>query len=336
MMHNKVFIVAEMSANHCGKIDLAKKIIATAKSIGADAVKIQTYTADTITIDCHNEEFKISETTLWDDQYLYDLYKEASTPWEWQAELKAYADSLEIPLFSTPFDQTAVDFLAKLNVPMFKIASFEAIDIPLVRYAAKFGKPMIISTGISSFEELQEAVDACKAVGNNDITLLKCTSAYPARVEDMNLLTIQDMQAKFHGVKVGLSDHSMSIVPPVMAVAFGATMIEKHFTLDRNLGGPDAGFSLEPKEFQDMVHAVRDAEKALGQISYAVNEKHRRFARSLYVVKDIHKGEMFTEKNVRSIRPSNGLAPKYYDKVIGKIAHRDLPFCTPLKLDDVE
>lgn len=333
-MTDKAFIIAEMSANHCGDKELAKKIISAAKDAGADAVKIQTYTADTLTIDCRNPEFKLNGG-LWDGKYLYELYQEAYTPWEWQGELKKYADEIGIPLFSTPFDFTAVDFLETLNVPMYKIASFEAFDYPLIKYAAKCGKPMIISTGISSLEEIQEAVDACKSVGNNDITLLKCTSAYPAEPKDMNLMTIRDMINRFspQGVKIGLSDHSMSIVPPVAAVALGATVIEKHFTLDRALGGADSGFSLNKEEFAAMVRAVRNTEKALGKADYPVNEKNRQLGRSLYVVKDIKAGEKFTAENVRSIRPSNGLHPKYYERILGKRATRDLPFGTALKLE---
>ena len=332
-----VFIIAEMSANHCGDKELAKKIIKAAKDAGADAVKIQTYTADTLTINCHNPEFRLNGG-LWDGKYLYDLYQEASTPWEWQGELKEYADGIGIPLFSTPFDFTAVDFLETLNVPMYKIASFEAFDYPLIKYAAKLGKPMIISTGISTLEEIQGAIDACKSVGNNDITLLKCTSTYPAKIEDMNLMTIKDMIDIFgpQGVKVGLSDHSMSIVPPVTAVALGASVIEKHFTLDRALGGPDSGFSLNKEEFAAMVQAVRDTEKALGKADYTVNEKNRQLGRSLYVVKDIKTGEKFTPENVRSVRPSCGLHPKYYEEILAKTAARDLPFGTALKLEDVK
>ncbi len=337
LQYNPVFIIAEMSANHCGDKELAKKIIKTAKDIGADAVKIQTYTADTITLNCRNPEFKVSGTKLWNDKYLYDLYQEASTPWEWQAELKEYADKIRIPLFSTPFDFTAVDFLETLDVPMYKIASFEAIDYPLIKYTAKRGKPMIISTGISSLEEIQKAVNACKSVGNNDITLLKCTSAYPAEPKDMNLLTIKDMIDRFgpQGVKIGLSDHSMSIVPPVTAVVLGATVIEKHFTLDRALGGADSGFSLNTEEFALMVKTIRETEASLGHVDYTVNRQNRKFARSLYVAKNIKKGDVFTPENIRSVRPSNGLYPGYYDDVIGKTAKRDLPFGTPLTLDDI-
>ena len=336
---NSVYIIAEMSANHCGDIELAKKIIAKAKEIGADAVKIQTYTADTITINCDNEEFQIKDSnSLWKGENLYSLYKKAYTPWEWQAELKHYADEIGIDFFSTPFDFTAVDFLEGIGVPMYKIASFEAMDYPLIKYAAKFGKPMIISTGVSSLEEIQGAIDACKSVGNNDITLLKCTSAYPARPEDMNILTIKDMIDRFspQGVKIGLSDHSMSIIPPVTAVALGAKVIEKHFTLDRALGGADSGFSLNVEEFSAMIKAVREAEKTLGTVDYEVNLQNRKYARSLYVVKDIKKGEIFTPENVRSIRPSNGLHPKYYDEILGKKAIQDLTFGTPLQKKHID
>ena len=258
------YIIAEMSANHCGDKEIAKRIIKTAKEIGADAIKVQTYTADTITIDCDSEIFRTKEGSLWEGQTLYQLYSKAYTPWEWQGELKKYADELGIDFFSTPFDYTAVDFLESIDVPRYKIASFEAIDYPLIRYAAAKGKPMIISTGISSLDEIQEAVDACKQMGNNDITLLKCTSAYPAKPADMNLLTIRDMIERFgpQGVKVGLSDHSMRVEPVVAAVALGATVIEKHMTLDRALGGEDSGFSLNAEEFADMVKVVRNKPSA--------------------------------------------------------------------------
>lgn len=333
---NNVFIIAEMSANHCGDIKLAKEIIKTAKEIGADAVKIQTYTADTMTIDCDKAEFKISDPkSLWYGETLYALYQKASTPWEWQKELKDYAEKeIGIEFFSTPFDNTAVDFLESINVQRYKIASFEAIDIPLIEYAAAKGKPMIISTGICSKEEIHEAVEACKNAGNNDITLLKCTSSYPAPLESMNILTIPDMIQEF-GVKVGLSDHSMNIEPVVAAVALGARVIEKHFTLDRALGGADAGFSLTTQEFKEMVQAVRNTEKALGHIDYSVNENNRYLARSLYVVKDIKKGEPFTKDNTRSIRPSYGLAPKYYKEILGKTAKQDIPFGTALTHDHI-
>lgn len=332
----QTYIIAEMSANHCGDIKLAKKIIKKAKEVGANAVKLQTYTADTLTIDCNNEEFIINDkNSLWNGENLYSLYKKAYTPWQWQVELKKYADEIKIDLFSTPFDYSAVDFLESINVPIYKIASFEAIDYPLIKYAASKGKPMIISVGISSFEEIQEAINACKSVGNDDITILKCTSAYPAKIDDMNLNTIKDMYEKFapQGVKIGLSDHSMSIIPPVAAVALGANVIEKHFTLDRTLGGADGAFSLNPEEFKQMVNAVRDTEKVLGKPDYSVNMTNRKFARSLYVVKEIKKGEKFSSENIRSIRPSNGLHPKYYEKILGKTATRDLKFGTPMKVE---
>ena len=336
---NQVCIIAEMSANHCGDMNLAKQIIKTAKEIGADAIKVQTYTADTLTINCQNDEFQVKDKdSLWSGENLYSLYQKAYTPWEWQGELKKYADELGIDFFSTPFDYTAVDFLERINVPMYKIASFEAIDYPLIKYAASKGKPMIISVGISSFDEIQEAINACKSVGNNDITILKCTSAYPAKLEDINLNTIKDMYDKFdpQGVKIGLSDHSMSIIPPIMAVALGARVIEKHFTLDRALGGADSGFSLNKDEFAEMIKAVRNAQKALGKVDYTINEKNRKFARSLYAIKDIKKGERFTQENIRSIRPSNGLHPKYYDEILDKVAKCDISFGTPLRWDMIE
>lgn len=335
-MKRRTYIIAEMSANHCGDKDLAKKIIKSAKECGADAVKLQTYTADTLTIDCKNEDFKLSSGTLWDGKYLYDLYKEAYTPWKWQTELKKYADEIGIELFSTPFDNTSVDFLESINVTKYKIAAFEAIDYPLIKYTASKMKPMIISTGISSFEEIQEAIDACKSVGNNDITILKCTSAYPAKLEDMNLITIKDMYEKFapQGVKIGLSDHTMDKETAIAAVALGATVIEKHFTLDRALGGADSAFSLNSDELKELIKAIRNTEKLLGKVDYTVNENNRKLARSLYVVKDIKKGEKFTEENIRSIRPGYGLHPKYYEYILGKKSKLDLKKGTPFKIEN--
>lgn len=337
MKMNKVYIIAEMSANHCGDKELAKKIIKEAKACGADAVKIQTYTADTITLNCKNDYFKISGGTLWDNRYMYDVYKSASTPWEWQKELKEYADEIGIDFFSTPFDYTAVDFLESIGIQMYKIASFEAIDFPLVKYAASKMKPMIISAGISTLDEIQEVISVCKSVGNDNITILKCTSSYPAKVEDMNLLTIKDMIERFspQGVKVGLSDHSMSIVPPICAVVMGAMVIEKHFTIDRSLGGEDSGFSLNKEEFRLMVEKVRETELAVGNIDYDINENLRKGARSLFAVKDIKKGEKFTPENIRSIRPNYGLHPRYYNDIIGKTSNRDLKFGDPLRKDDL-
>lgn len=320
-----------MSANHCGDKELAKKIIKAAKDSGADAIKLQTYTADTLTIDCKNEYFHIKEG-LWEGRYLYDLYKEAYTPWEWQKELKNYADKIGIELFSTPFDKTSVDFLESIGVKKYKIASFEAVDYELIKYTASKGRPVIISTGISSFKEIQEAIDICKSAGNSDITILKCTSAYPAGAEDMNLLTIKDMIEKFtpQGIKVGLSDHSTNNEISIAATALGATVIEKHFTLDRALGGADAGFSMNPDEFKELVNSIRLTEKALGRVCYDVNEKNRALARSIFAIKDIKKGEKLTEKNIKIIRPGFGLHPKYYNDIIGKSAKRNIKYGTPI------
>ena len=332
------FIIAEMSANHCGDKDLAFKIIKAAKECGADAIKVQTYTADTITIDCRDEIFMTRDDGLWAGQSLYELYQKAYTPWQWQADLKAYADEIGIEFFSTPFDFSAVDFLESINVSRYKIASFEAMDYPLIRYAAKHKKPMIISTGVSTIDEIYEAIDACKSVGNNDITILKCTSNYPAQIEDMNIATISDMISRFAplGVKVGLSDHSMSLEVPITAVALGASVIEKHFTLDRALGGEDSGFSLNKDEFSAMAQAVKNTYKALGKVDYSFSEQNRKYARSLFVTKDIKKGEILTPENIRSIRPAQGLHPRYYEQAIGKKATKDLKFAKPLELNDFE
>lgn len=332
------FVIAEMSANHCGDKDLAFKIIKAAKDSGADAIKIQTYTADTITIDCRDEIFMTRDDGLWAGQSLYELYQKAYTPWQWQADLKTYADEIGIEFFSTPFDFSAVDFLESINVSRYKIASFEAMDYPLIRYAAKHKKPMIISTGVSTIDEIYEAIEACKSVGNHDITILKCTSNYPAQIEDMNIATISDMISRFAplGVKVGLSDHSMSLEVPITAVALGASVIEKHFTIDRALGGEDSGFSLNQDEFSMMAKAVKNAYKALGKVDYSFNEQNRKYARSLFVTKDIKKGQILTPENIRSIRPAQGLHPRYYDDVIGKKATKDLKFAKPLELDDFE
>ena len=332
-MESSVFIVAEMSANHCGRLDVAKCVIAEAKACGADAVKVQTYTADTMTLDCKADCFKVHGSGQWDGQYLYDLYKGAGLPWEWHAELKAYADSLGIEFFSTPYDKTAVDFLGRLGVAHYKIASFEAVDIPLIRYAAAKGKPMIISTGVCSPDEMQEAVDACHAEGNNDVTLLKCTSAYPAAPESMNLATIGDMISRFgpHGVRIGFSDHTMTTEAAVVAVSLGATMVERHFTLDRSLGGADAAFSATPDEFRRMVESIRLVERLLGHVDYAINPAARDFDRSLFVCEDMKKCDVFTERNLRSLRPNVGCSPKLLPSLIGKRADRDLLRGAPMK-----
>lgn len=335
--HLPVYIIAELSANHCGSFEIAKDTIKTAYNAGADAIKIQTYTADTITIDCNNEYFQVKSGTIWDGKSLYELYKEAYTPWEWQAELKKYAEEIGITLFSSPFDKTAVDFLEDINVPAYKIASFEAVDIPLIKYTASKGKPIIISTGICSKKEIQEAIDACYEVGNKDIALLKCTSSYPAPLEEMNLSLITDMQQTFN-VPVGLSDHTLNIETPIVAASLGACVIEKHFVIDRDLGGPDASFSMNPVEFEQMVKSVRNTEKLLGNPTYELSAKsinNRQFARSLFVVKDIKKGEIFTKENIKSIRPGNGLPPKLISNIIGKTASKDLNPGTPLSEEHI-
>ncbi len=318
-------IIAELSANHNGSFETAVETIRAAKRAGADAIKLQTYTADTLTIDCNNEYFTIKEG-LWKGRTLFDLYKEANTPWEWHAELFRVAAEEGLLCFSTPFDKTAVDFLEQFNPPFHKIASFEIQDVPLIEYTASKGRPMIISTGIAELEDIELAIQTCRNVGNNNITLLKCTSSYPAPIEEANLLTIPDLKKRF-GVEVGLSDHSLGIVAPVVAVSLGACVIEKHFILNKSIGGPDASFSLDEKKFTEMVKAVRLAEKAVGKATYELTEKvmaSRKFARSLFVVKGIKAGELFTEENVRSIRPGYGLHPKYLKDILGKRAACDL------------
>ncbi|MDD5571196.1 MAG: pseudaminic acid synthase, partial [Bacteroidales bacterium] len=295
---HKPFIIAEMSGNHNQSLERALQIVEAAAKAGADAVKTQTYTADTLTIDCDNNYFKIKGGTPWDGRTLYELYKETYTPWEWQPKLKKHAEKSGLIFFSTPFDKTAVDFLEEMKVPMYKIASFEIADTSLIEYTASKGKPMIISTGIATVEEIEDAIKACRKVGNNNITLLKCTSQYPAPVEEANLLTIPDMKQRF-GLEVGLSDHTMGEIAAITAVALGARVIEKHFILDRKTGGHDAEFSMEPHEFKKMAESIRNVEKALGTITYELTErtaKSRIFARSLFVVKDIKAGELFTEE----------------------------------------
>lgn len=319
-MKDKVIIVAEMSANHNGHLDTALETIRAAKRAGADAIKLQTYTADTITLDCKSDDFKITQGTLWDGRYLYDLYKEAYTPWEWHDELYRVAREEGLICFSTPFDKTAVDFLEKLDNPIYKIASFEITDIPLIEYAASKNKPMVISTGIAELEDIELAVETCRKAGNNNITLLKCTSSYPAPIEEANLCVIKDLATRF-GVKAGLSDHTLGSVAPIVAVTQGAVMIEKHFIIDRSIGGPDAAFSMDEKEFTQMVHDVRNAELSIGQVTYNLTDKQRAgrcFSRSLYVAKDMKAGDIITEENVRSVRPGFGLHPKYLNVIHGK------------------
>ncbi len=336
--HTGTYIIAELSANHNGSLQTALDTIKAAKEAGADAIKLQTYTADTLTLNCKKDDFIIKGGTLWDGKSLYELYQEAYTPWEWHEELFTYAGSIGIDIFSSPFDKSAVDFLEQFNPPAYKIASFEITDHELIRYAASKGRPMIISTGIATIDEIQDAVDICREEGNNDIVLLKCTSAYPAPLEEANLKTIPNLAETF-GVVAGFSDHTLGITAPVAAVALGARVIEKHFILDKSIGGPDADFSLDKEEFAQMVKAVRDTEKLLGKVDYSMTEKKRKsrqFARSLYVAKDIKKGEVFTEENIRSVRPGYGLHPKYLKDIFGKRAAKDLPFATALDWTDVD
>lgn len=323
-----VYIIAELSANHGGNIDIAKETIKAAKEVGANAIKLQTYTADTLTLNCNNEDFIITGGTLWDNKKLYDLYMEAYLPWEWHKELFDYAREINIDIFSSPFDKSAVDFLEQFNPSAYKIASFEITDYELIRYTASKMKPMIISTGIATIDEIQDAVDICRSVGNHEIILLKCTSAYPAALEDANLATIPNMKQTF-GVVVGFSDHTLGTTAPVVAVTLGAKVIEKHFILDKSIGGADAEFSLDKKEFEEMIKAVRDAEKLIGKVDYSMTDKKkksRQFSRSLYVCKDIKQGEIFTEENIRSVRPGYGMHPKHLKDVLGKIAQRDYMF----------
>lgn len=326
------FIVAEVSANHLQDYDRAEDIIRAAAEAGADAVKLQTYTPDTITLDCDNEYFQITQGTIWDGTTLHKLYETAYTPWEWQPKLKKYAESLGMECFSSPFDATAVDFMHEMDMPAYKIASFEINDIPLIRKIAKLGKPIIFATGIAYLEDIERAIRVCKEVGNEQVILLKCTSTYPSPYEDMNLKVIPNMAEVFDCV-AGLSDHSMGSAVAVASVALGAKMVEKHLTLSRADGGPDAAFSMEPDEFKRMVDEIRIAEKALGKVTYELTEQQKRSredGRSLFVVKDIKAGEMFTEENVRSIRPAFGMHTMYYDEVLGQKAKTDLVKGTPM------
>lgn len=322
---NYVFIIAELSANHNGSLETAIETIKAAKRAGADAIKLQTYTADTITIDCAKDDF-IIKGTIWEGRRLYELYQDAYTPWEWHQILFKVANEEGLVCFSSPFDKTAVDFLETLECPIYKIASFEITDIPLIEYAASKGKPIIISTGIATLEDIELAVETCRKVGNNQIALLKCTSSYPAPIEEANMAMIPELAQRFNVVS-GLSDHTIGSTVPIVATALGAKIIEKHFILDRSIGGPDASFSMNEKEFTEMVKMVREAEKAIGQINYELTLKQidgRQFCRSLYAVKEIKKGEILTEENVRSIRPGFGGHPKSLQSIIGNIARNDL------------
>ncbi len=319
-MKDRVFVIAELSANHNGCIDTAIETIKAAKRSGADAIKLQTYTADTITLDCKKNDFIIKGGTIWDGTSLYELYKKAFTPWEWHEKLFEEAKKQELICFSSPFDKTAVDFLETFDVPMYKIASFEITDIELIRYTASKNKPMIISTGVATFEDISLAIKTCRDAGNNDITLLKCTSSYPAPIEEANMIMMKQYADEFN-VNVGLSDHTHGITLPIVAVTLGAKVIEKHFIIDKSIGGPDASFSLDENEFKLMVDSVRDAEKSIGKIDYNLTEKQKvgkQFTRSLYISKDVKKGDIITNENIKSVRPGFGLHPKHLKNVLGK------------------
>lgn len=332
-----VYVIAELSANHNQDFGRAVQTIHAAKNAGAHAVKLQTYTPDTITLESDRDEFHINAGTLWDGRTLYDLYREAFMPWEWQPRLKKVAEDLGMDLFSTAFDPTAVDFLEKMNVLVHKVASFELVDIPLIQKMARTGKPLIISTGMATAEEIEEAVQAARTAGATQIALLKCTSAYPAQPEDMNLRTIPEMMRRFD-VPVGLSDHTMGIAVPVAAVALGACIIEKHLTLSRSDPGPDSAFSLEPDEFKNMVEAVCTAEKALGKVGFGAGGKQassQSFRRSLFAVEDIQQGAEFTTSNIRSIRPGHGLHPRHLPEMLGKRAAKSIKKGSPVSWDFV-
>lgn len=333
-----VFVVAEMSANHLQDYDRAEAIIRAAKEAGADAVKLQTYTADTITLDCDNEYFQITQGTIWDGRTCYDLFKEAYTPWEWQPKLKKLANELGMECFSAPFDFTAVDFMEEMKMPAYKIASPEIWDIPLIRKVARLGKPIIMATGLAYLEDIERAVRTCREEGNEQIILLKCTATYPAPYEDMNLKVIPHMAETFDCL-TGLSDHSMGTAVAVAGVAKGAVMVEKHLTLSRADGGPDGAFSMEPAEFKRMVDEIRIVEKALGKVTYRLTEKQERSreeGQSLFVTADMKKGEVFTAENMRSIRPGFGVAPRYYEEILGKRARCDISRGTPLNWEHID
>lgn len=334
---NGIYVIAEMSANHAGKIENAFKIIEEAARAGADCVKIQTYTADTLTIDCNDEAYRL-HGGLWDGYNYYELYKQAYTPWEWQKELKEKCKEVGVDFLSTPFDRTAVDFLEKIGVEFYKIASFELVDIPLIEYVASKGKPVIMSCGMASVEEIEDAINACYRQGNRDIALLKCCSQYPAQYEDMNVSVIPDMKKRFE-VPVGLSDHSMGSLADVVAVSLGAQIIEKHVCLSREIENPDAGFSMEICEFADMVRDVRNASLIKGKPTYDLTEHEKNsliYRRSLVAVKPIQAGEMFTEENVRSIRPAIGIKPKYYYELLQKKAKKSYRFGEPILMSEIE
>ena len=335
--NSPVFIIAELSANHNGSIDIAKETIRAAKRAGANAIKFQTYTADTITLNCKKEDFKI-HGTIWDGKYLHDLYKEAYTPWEWHAELFKTAEEEGLICFSSPFDNTSVDFLEKLGVPAYKIASFEITDIPLIRYTASKGKPIIISTGIAEYDDIKLAIETCLEVGNHQIVLLKCTSSYPAPIEEANMIMVKKLADEFNLLS-GLSDHTIGSIVPIVSVCFGAKIIEKHFILDRSIGGPDASFSMNESEFKEMVNAVRQAELAIGKVSFELTEKQvagKVFAKSLYIAKDLNIGETVLNEHIRSVRPGYSLHPKYLKELIGKKSLKQFTIGDRIKKEDFE
>jgi pseudaminic acid synthase len=337
LVTDKCFIIAELSANHNGSLDTAIQTIKAAKKAGADAIKLQTYTADTMTLKSSKSDFLIKSGTIWDGQFLHSLYQEAYTPWEWHEELFRVAREEGLECFSSPFDFSAVDFLENLNVPAYKIASFEITDIPLIEYVAKKKKPIILSTGIAEKEDIKLAIDTIRNAGNNEIAVLKCTSSYPAPVNEANLCMIQQMANDF-GVIAGLSDHTMGFVAPVVAVTLGAKIIEKHFILDRSIGGPDASFSLNTEEFSQMVKAVREAEQAVGEVNYDLTPKSkagRVFSRSLYFVKDMKAGDVITDECIRSVRPGFGLHPKFYKDILGKKVRRDVELGDRVQEDSI-
>lgn len=334
MSTNRTYIIAELSANHNHDFDLAVKTIEAMAEAGADAVKIQTYTPDSLVMDVDNEYFGPIKGGLWDGIKRYDLYKVGMLPYEWQPKLQKVALDLELDFFSTPFDLPGVDFLEKMDVPIYKIASFEINDIPLIRYVAQKHKPMIISTGVGDESDIRLALDTCFKEGNHDVSLLKCTSEYPATYEQANLLTIPDMKQRF-GVRVGVSDHTMGSLVPTVAVALGAEIVEKHFILSRAQGGVDSAFSMEPQEFKEMVENIRNTEKTLGEVKYDITEKQRQKRRSLYAKTDIRQGELFTEMNIGSFRPGFGISPHFKDQLIGKKAKRDIQRGDVLLMMDV-
>jgi pseudaminic acid synthase len=335
--NSSVFIIAELSANHNGSIETAIETIKAAKRAGADCIKFQTYTADTITIDCNKEDFFI-KGTIWDGSNLYKLYQQAYTPWEWHEQLFKVAEDEGLVCFSSPFDKTAVDFLEKLNTPAYKIASFEITDIPLIEYVASKGKPIIISTGIAELKDIQLAVDTCRNVGNNQIALLKCTSSYPAPIDEANMIMVKDLSERFNVIS-GLSDHTMGATVPIVATALGAKIIEKHFILDRSIGGPDASFSMNENEFTEMVKLIREAELAIGKVEYQLTPKQLKgkdFSRSLYVVKDVKAGDLVSEDNVRSIRPGFGLHPSFFPDILNKQFNCDLSIGEKMKFEYIK